>query len=231
MRNKVILSIIAACMTISISPISAEEGIRDPDALNYWEFTFGYASWSDLGLVEPAPVDFVAEESGRFKDHAPGIEIAYHRLRAEHGNALFLIGGELSGYGFSNEETYTFRNAFTGDPASIRMEASWGQVTGSVRWVWREGRKIELLAGGGAGLYILRFNDLIDDFGVVDRGEADTTIGGYLAAGVRIPLRSGSTAFRLDLRVHSFRFSGIGGAFEGQEISGPLTMFHFGMDF
>jgi hypothetical protein len=229
--SKVSLSVIMACLVMACSVSIGDEGVRNSDDLNYWEVTFGYASWSDLGTVEPAPVDFVAEESGRFEDQAFGIEIAFHRLQGEHGNALFLFGGELAGYGFDNERSLVGYDVVTGEPATIRMEASWGHVTASVRWIFRAGRRVELLVGGGAGTYLLRFTETVDDFGVVDRGESDATLGGYLAAGARLPFRSGKMAIRVDLRVHAFGFSRIGGAFEGQEISGPVTLLNFGMDF
>jgi hypothetical protein len=203
----------------------------DSDSRSYWEITLGYASWANLGSLEPTPVDFVTEQSGRFKEQGPGIEIAYHRRRAEHGKAAFLIGGEFAGYGFDNEMSLTGYHAVTMEPSSIRMFANWGHITGSVRWIWREGRSVELIAGAGAGVYLLRFKETIDDFGVADRRESDTAPGGYFLGGLRFPVRSGLMAVRVDVRVHAYSFSEIGGAFEGQVVSGPATVLNIGVDF
>jgi hypothetical protein len=204
---------------------------RQPPPSSYREITLGYAAWSGLDSLEPAPVDFVAEQSGRFEERALGIEIAYHRRRTDHGKAVFLVGGELAGYGFQNKQSLVGYHAVTMEPATIRMEASWGQVTGSVRWVWREGEGTEFLVGAGAGAYLLRISETIDEFGVVERGEGDVSPGGYLLAGLRFPVRSGKMGFRTEVRIHGCSFSGIGGAFEGQKVSGPVTVFNFGMDF
>lgn len=215
------------------APVYATEEpkTKEHPPTHFLEITFGYAAWSDLGSLDPAPVDFVAEQSGRFEEEALGIEIAYHRHNGDHGKAAFLVGGELAGYGFKNGRSLIGYDAYTLEPATIRMEASWGHITGSVRWLWWKDRKVELLAGAGAGVYLVRFNDVFDDFGVADRGEGDGTFGAYIMVGLRFPMRSGKMGMRTELRVHGFSFSGLDGAFEGQDVGGPVTVFNFGMDF
>lgn len=227
-----LLVLIALAFLVSSSAQAVESSKatkRQSD--HYWEITFGYAAWSDLDSLVPDPVDFVAEQSGRFKDKALGIEVAYHRRQADHGKAAFLVGGELAGYGFPNRQSLIGYDAITADPLDIHIESSWGHVTGSVRWLWHAGRKVELLAGGGGGVYMVRFNDVLDDFSIVERGENDATPGGYLMAGLRFPLRSGRVGLRTGVRIHFFSFSDIRGAFEGQDIGGPVTVLNFGIDF
>jgi len=215
------------------SPARAAENTRSQKrrSIHYWEVTLGYASWPDLDSIMPQPVDFVAEQSGRFDDQAVGIDIAYHRVTNEHGRALFLVGGELAGYGFDNAQGLVGYRYPDNEQITIRMEASWGHVTSSVRWFWGEERGVQFLAGAGAGVYLLRFNDVLDDFDIVDRGESDATPGGYIMIGLRFPVRSGRVGIRSELRMHLFNFDDIGGAFDGQEVSGPLTVFNFGIDF
>jgi hypothetical protein len=169
----------------------------------------------------------VTEQSGRFKTDGYGIELSYHRRLRRMGPAVLFLGGDASFYLHGNERSAVTVNNLTGERERIKLAANWGVLTGSARLVWREGRRIEIHTGVGFGLYSLAIKELWD-FGEYNRGEGDSTFGGFIAVGLRIPYKASIVGFRLDGKVHTANFDNLKGAFGGQEVEGPIYVLSFG---
>jgi hypothetical protein len=190
----------------------------------------GAADWGNAENLSPEPTDFVTEQSGPFKTDGYGFEIFYHRRRGRAAGAALFIGADFAGYSHDNERSYVGYDAVTGEPSRITLAANWGYITGSARLVWLERHRPEVYAGLGLGPYMLRIKEEVEDFGVADRYESDTTIGVFLCAGLRFPFKSERFALLLDGKIHAVSFDGLGGAFAGQEAKGPIYTLSFGGD-
>ena len=196
------------------------------------EFAFGIAAtrWSDLKDLEPQPVDPIAVASGGFAETGFGFEIAY-RYRLGGAAPHWSVGGEFVGILHMNEDELTTWNAATGEASSIELMANWGQLTGGLRYSWRPDKTPEIVAGAGVGLYLLRIKESLEDFGVADRSESDSTVGGYATAGLRFPIGKGRFGVRLDGRINFVSFDDFGETFAGQSLDGPVPSLVIGMDY
>lgn len=187
--------------------------------------------WEDANSLSPKFMDFVTRDSGRFKTDGYGIEFSYHHRQRRLGRSGVLLGGEFAFYSHSNETSAVGFNAISGESSRIKLWANWGHFTGSGRLVWREGRRPEIHTGGGLGLYLLRIKESLEGFGVADRHESDSAVGGFLCVGLHLPYRNTHFGWRLEGKVHSVSFGGLGGAFSDQHIEGPVYTLQIGVTY
>jgi len=201
-----------------------------PAGRHILSFLLPVAYWENAERLAPQPVDFVTEQAGAFKTEGYGFELAYHRRQGHWGRAGLFVGGAFTGYSHANESSFVGHNAVTGEPSRIKLQANWGYVAGSVRLAWRERRRTQTYAEAGLGLYLLRVKESLEDFGVADRNESDSTVGGYVNVGLLFPYKRSAFAVLLDGKVHFVGYEDLGGAFEDQRVRGPIYSFAVGVE-
>ena len=203
----------------------------DKDAIRH-ELAIGIVSahWSELEDLEPLPVDAIALASGGFGATGFGFELAY-RYRVGSPDSPWWVGGEFVGLLHENEGELVARNLISGETSTIELNAVWGHLTGGFRYLWRSKKKVQIVAGAGVGLYLLRITESHEGFGVADRSESDSSPGGYATAGVRFPFGRSRWGVRLDGRLNFVTFEDFGSTFAGQSLEGPVGSFVVGADY
>jgi hypothetical protein len=172
------------------------------------------------------------EQFDNFKTWGYNIEVAYHYLATMWLDRDIWIGLDF-GF-FFNENKGDLNLIFfpSGETVSGKIGSRGMYITPSLKWfVWGQRGSRRLYLGAGVGYYLL---DFAEQYPFGEGGEIfeESTIGGYLSAGVRFPIsknRPESAAIILESKVN---FADFGELAPGTgDIKGPIYLFQLGITF
>jgi hypothetical protein len=203
-----------------------------PAKRHYLSIFIGAVYWPNLGEVDPSKAGFNPQQFDNFKTWGYNIEVAYHYLATMWLDRDIWIGLDF-GF-FFNENKGDLNLIFfpSGETVSGKIGSRGMYITPSLKWfVWGQRGSRRLYLGAGVGYYLLDFAELYP-FGEGGEIFEESTIGGYLSAGVRFPIsknRPESAAIILESKVN---FADFGELAPGTgDIKGPIYLFQLGITF
>lgn len=207
-------------------------GQNDPVKRHFISLIVGAVYWPNLGKIDPSQAGFDPQQFGQFKTWGYNIELAYHYFATAWFDKDLWIGLDF-GFFFNDNKGkttaifYPSGETFSGEIGSRGM-----YLTPSLKWfVWGRRGAPRLYLGAGAGYYLLDFAELYK-FGEGAEIYEDSTLGGYLGVGVRLPSSKKNPenfAVVLESKVHFADFGEF--APNAGNIKGPIYLFQLGITF
>jgi hypothetical protein len=203
-----------------------------PDKRHYGSIIIGAVYWPNLGGVDPSQAGFNPRQFGKFKTWGYSIELAYHYLATTWLDRDLWIGLDFGFFFNENKGELTLIFLPSGETVSGEIGSRGMYITPSLKWfVWGQRGSPRFYLGAGAGYYMLDFAELYP-FGEGGEIFEESTIGGYLSAGIRFPISKNSpesTAIILESKVN---FADFGELAPGTgDIKGPIYLFQLGITF
>lgn len=204
-----------------------------PAKRHYVSFALGAVYWSNLAKIEPWQAGYDRQQFGQFKDWGVNFEITYHYLATTWFERDLWIGLDFGLFAIENKGDVYLLSLTSGEVYTGEIWSDGLYLTPSLRWfVLGKRGSARLYLGAGAGYYSLEFTEnFFDEF---DDGELyeDSTLGGYLSLGLRLPLSKNgpeSLAMILETKVHFADFGEL--APNTGKIKGPIYIFQLGLSF
>ena len=203
-----------------------------PDKRHYVGIILGAVYWPNLGEVDPSQAGFNPQQFGEFKTWGYNIELSYHYLATTWLDRDVWLGLDFGFFFNENKGELTLIFLPSGETVDGEIGSRGMYITPSLKWfVWGQRGSRRLYLGAGAGYYLLDFVELYS-FGEGGEIFEESTIGGYLSAGVRFPISKDnpeSIAVVLESKVH---FADFGELAPGTgDIKGPIYLFQLGITF
>jgi hypothetical protein len=192
----------------------------------------GAVYWPNLGKVDPSQAGYDPQQFGQFKTWGYNIEMAYHYLATTWLDRDLWIGLDLGFFFNENKGKTTVIFLPSGETFSGEIGSRGMYLTPSLKWfIWGRRGSPRLYLAAGAGYYLLDFAELYK-FGEGGEIYEDSTLGGYLGVGVRLPTSKNnpeSFAVLLEGKVHFADFGEF--APSTGDIKGPIYLFQLGVTF
>lgn len=189
----------------------------------------GAGYWPNLHDVVPNPNIFNPDAIGRPQTWGFNFELAGHGRLAHWGNWDLFIGADL---GFlNNENTKTFQ-ATPGSTETSRLLSQMIYFTPSMKLYYHT-RYIRPFIGAGGGAYFLELAARSETGALVEEFVHKTAFGGYVSAGVDIPIRLTQgigLVLRIEDKFHLVNFGGLGDFSPSSgNLTGPINMIQIGI--
>lgn len=204
-----------------------------PVKRHYFSFALGAVYWPNLAKIEPWQAGYDPQQFRQFKEWGGNIEFTYHYLATAWLGRDLWIGLDFGIFANENKGEvhaiiFPSGKAYTGEIWSRGL-----YLTPSLRWFALGKRgSTRLYLGAGAGYYLLDFAELYSDGFVADELFEESTLGGYLSLGLRLPVSKDETdslAVTLETKVHFADFGEF--APSTGKIKGPIYIFQIGLSF
>ena len=82
--------------------------------------------WSGADRLELAPIDYTAQQSGRFESTGVGLGMFYRRRLLSPQSPAVMLGFDFDGNSHDNERAAIWTNAVTGERSTVRYSVVWG---------------------------------------------------------------------------------------------------------
>ncbi len=203
--------------------------------LNFYTFLAGTSYWERLRGSRPTLPAAAAASAGRFKPLGYNLELSYHRRAAAQADRELRFGFDLGLFYTENEKQFDAVIIPSGRTIKGSVNCRGLYLTPSVRWLAGRAGGLRLSVGAGLGYYLADLAAQLSDGMVVESYFRKGTFGGYLSAGLNVPLsgrRPDGAAFIAEAKVHFFNFGGLGSAAQsGGDLAGPMYLFQTGFTY
>lgn len=211
----------------------------------------GASYWPNLAEIRPDPSLADPEQFGRLGDWGGNVEfLAIHRRVGSIKGVDLLVGGEVGVFFGENKEDFEDTTLdFPDEQARVELEPIVSYVTASTKLRFGEPGSWRPFLGAGLGFYLFRIKgpDKVFPVNNIRTGEThdelfsgtkffgEDALGGYLSAGVDVPLyRSPSIGLmlRTEYKLHFAKFEDIYQFAPGSDdLTGPIHMLQVGFVF
>ena len=202
---------------------------------NFFTIMIGADYWDNLHDIKPGPAVSSPEKFGQFEAWGFNFEFSYHRYVTQLlGNEL-RVGIDFGLFFNRSEKHFDVIILPSGRRINADLNSRGLYLTPSVRWLIGQRGFTRFYLGAGVGYYFVDFVEQLSDGMVVDKYFDQGTIGGYLSAGLNIPLvryNPDRLALCLEGKVHFVNFGNLGDFAPGAgDLTGPIYMLQLGLSF
>ncbi len=213
-------------------------------------FMLGASYWPNVGDIRPDPSLADPEQFGRFGDWGGNFEFPIHGRVATIKGVDLMVGGEVGAFfGETKEDFEDTTQDFPDEQARVELEPIVSYVTASGKLRFGKPGSWRPFLGAGLGWYLFRIKGPDKVFPVTNIRTGKTNdrffsgtkffgedaLGGYLSAGVDVPLyRSPSFGLmlRTEYKLHIANFEDINQFAPGSDdLTGPIHMLQVGFVF
>ncbi len=213
-------------------------------------FMLGASYWPNIGDIRPDPSLADPEQFGRFGDWGGNFEFPIHGRVATIKGVDLMVGGEVGVFfGETKEDFEDTTQDFPDEQARVELEPIVSYVTASTKLRFGKPDSWRPFLGAGLGFYLFRIKgpDKVFPVNNIRTGETydelfpgtkffgEDSLGGYLSAGVDVPLyRSPSFGLmlRTEYKLHFAKFEDIYQFAPGSDdLTGPIHMLQVGIVF
>ena len=202
---------------------------------NFFTFMTGANYWDDLHNIEPGIAISNPEKFGQVKVWGFNFEISYHRYVMQLLGCELRVGIDFALFFHQNENHFDAVFLPSGKKIDGSLNSRGLYLTPSVRWLIGARGFPRCYLGAGVGYYGVDFVEQLSDGMEVNEYFRRSAIGGYLSAGLNIPLLRDNPdrlALCLEGKVHFVNFGSLDDFAPGAgDLTGPIYMLQLGLSF
>ena len=218
-----------------------------PQKILFGFMLMGASYWPNVGDIRPDPSLADPEQFGRFGDWGGNIEYPIHGRVASIKGVDLMVGGEVGVFFGETKENFEDTTQDSDEQARVELEPIVSYVTASTKLRFGEPGSWRPFLGAGLGFYLFRIKgpDKVfpvtniltgrthDEFFSGTKFFGEDALGGYLSAGVDVPLyrsQSFGLMLRTEYKLHFAKFEDINQFAPGSDdLTGPIHMLQVGI--